>query len=304
MFNRKKRRSAKSAKTQALSPRALRRAFTLTATIVIFGAAAMVLMVEAPRIQHRLAARSTSEPARIIIEWPISNGASATWLPSEVQHELLASAYHELERHPDPFSGVALSRIAASLEATGWFDQIRRVKRESGNTIRVEAAWRIPAAVVRHGNVDYLISRRGELLRLEYQPNRSPLPAIIGARFDPPSINGQLAYGEPWPGADVRAGLEVLTMVNSRPWRDQVAAVDVSNYLALRRLELITQWDGRAIWGGAPSDAIPGEVTAQRKLQRLDVLYHQFQRIDARRRIVEVAGPVTLVDDSPSGSAS
>jgi hypothetical protein len=142
------------------------------------------------------------------------------------------------------------------------------------------------------------------LLPIAYQPERSPLPAIVGARFEPPMVNGQLAYGEAWQGADVRAGLEVLAMVNTRPWRGQVAALDVSDYRSGRRVVLVTPWNGRAVWGGAPSDSVPGEVSAEMKLGRLDAIYQRFQQIDARRRLVEVAGPLTLVDDTASASAS
>lgn len=311
MFRRKKRRDSRkdarrsSRKTQSVNPQQVRRAFTLTASVFVFGAAALLVLVEAPRMQDRLATRAAdARPVQIIIEWPRSPGAApgATWLPGETQYEILAIAHREADRAPNPYSPAALASIAEALERTGWFESIRRVQREHGNIIRVDASWRIPAAVVRYGNVDHLIARGGELLPLEYQKNRSPLPVIIGGRFDPPkyaSAGGQLAYGHPWPGGDIQAALEVLALVNTRPWRDQVAAVDVSGYLSSRRIELVTQWDGRAVWGGAPSDSVPGEVTAEMKIRRLDVLHHQFQRIDARRRIVEVAGPVTLVDDSP-----
>lgn len=302
MFRRKKRRDSR--KAAILDARKLRRAFTVGSSVVIFGAVAVIALVEAPRMQERLAARAASASPTIVIDWPVSPGAEATWLPAEVQHELLAAVHADVDRLPDPFSGEALVRIAETLSSTGWFERVRRVKREPGNTIRVEAVWRVPAAVVRHGGVDYLIARGGEVLPIAYQPERSPLPAITGAKAGPPLEGGQLHYGQRWPGADIRAALDVLALVNTRPWRDQVAAVDVSEYLGGRRLVLVTQWNGRAVWGGAPSDAIPGEVSAQMKLQRLDVLYHRFQRIDARRRIVEVAGPMTLVDDTASASAS
>jgi hypothetical protein len=302
MFRRKKRKDSR--KARPISAAQVKRGLTIAASVLVFGAAAMVLVVEGPRMQQRLAARTASESLTVVIDWPTSPGASESWLPAEERDRLLAAAYGELERYPDPFSNEGLAAAARALGETGWFEQVSRVRRETGNTVRVEAVWRLPAAVVRSAGVDYLISRRGELLPIAYQPERSPLPAIVGAKFDPPLVNGQLAYGKPWPGADVRAGLDVLTMVNTRPWRGQVAALDVSDYLSGRRLVLVTQWNGRAVWGGAPSDSVPGEVSAEMKLRRLDVLYRQFQRIDARRRIVEVAGPMTLVDDTASASAS
>jgi hypothetical protein len=302
MFRRRKRKSARQ--PSPISGRNVKRALAVLGTVVVFGAAGLAVLVEAPRMQQRIAERSAGASPTVIIDWPLSPGAPATWLPAEVQDELLAAAYHELERRPDPFSASALAAIARSLQSTGWFEQIKRVSRQPGNIVRIEASWRTPAAVVRRGNVDYLIARGGELLPLQYQRDRAPLPAIVGAKHESPTSKGQLDYGTPWPGADIRAALDVIALLNTRPWRDQVAAVDVSEYLSSRNLTLVSQWNGRIVWGGAPGDAIPGEVAAEMKLRRLDVLHRQFQRIDARRRIVEVAGPVTLVDDSASSAAT
>jgi hypothetical protein len=302
MFRRKKRKDSRPARPISMTQ--FKRAFTIAASVIVFGAAGVVAMVEAPRMQQRLAARGAATPPTVVIDWPRSAGAATSWLPAEEQDRLLAAAYWELERQADPFSSAGLRAVGEALSRTGWFEQIRRVQREPGNTIRLDAVWRTPTAVVRSGGVDYLIARSGELLPIAYQPERSPLPALVGVRAEPPMVGGQLAYGQPWAGADVRAGLEVLSMVNTRPWREQVAALDMTEYLSGRRIVLVTQWNGRAVWGGAPSDAVPGEVSAEMKLRRLDVLHRQFQRIDARRRIVEVAGPMTLVDDTASASAS
>jgi hypothetical protein len=305
MFRRRTRKDSRSTRTTALTDaQGVRHMIAIGAMTLIMATVGLIIMVEAPRMQQRLSARIMAQRLTITIEWPMSAGATESWLPSVVQDELLATAYREAERRPDPLSPAALSAIAATLSETGWFQEIRRIHRQSGNTIRIEATWRTPAAVVRRGGVDYLIAEGGELLPIAYQPERAPLPALIGVAHAPPTHNGRPAYGTPWQGTDVHAGLEVLSMVNTRPWRGQVAAVDVSDYAGSRRLVLVTQWNGRAVWGGAPSDTIPGEVSAEMKLRRLDVLYRQFQRIDARRRIVEVAGPMTLVDDSASADAS
>ncbi len=101
----------------------------------------------------------------------------------------------------------------------------------------------------------------------------------------------------------MKAGLELLATIGGRPWRDQIVAVDVSEYLASRRLVLLTRWNGRAVWGGAPGESVPGEVSDQVKLRRLDVLAKEFGQVDAKRRIVEVAGPILLVDDTATANA-
>ena len=110
-------------------------------------------------------------------------------------------------------------------------------------------------------------------------------------------VGGQLAPGMIWEGEDIKAALDTIAIIASRSWRDQVTAIDVSDYLTKKKLALVTKWNGRAVLGGAPRDMIPGEVAAEMKLKRLDELVRQFGQIDAKHRLVEVAGPVILVDD-------
>jgi hypothetical protein len=92
-------------------------------------------------------------------------------------------------------------------------------------------------------------------------------------------------------------------LVSNRPWRSQVAAVDVGEYVSKKRLVLVTTAGGRILWGGAPLDSIPGEVTAEVKLKRLDVFQHQHGKIDGGYRVVEIAGPRTLVDVTATANA-
>src|SRR6185369_15015789 len=87
-------------------------------------------------------------------------------------------------------------------------------------------------------------------------------------------------------------------------WEEQVAAIDVSGYASRKQLVIVTQRGGRIVWGGAINEAIPGQVPAEVRLKRLEVLQRQYGAIDARHRVVEVAGPRTLVDDSATADAS
>jgi hypothetical protein len=101
----------------------------------------------------------------------------------------------------------------------------------------------------------------------------------------------------------VKAGLDLLRLISTKPWRDQVAAVDVGEYLSKHRLVLVSKWNGRTVWGGAPDEVVPGEVPSDTKLRRIDVLVKEFGQVDAKRRIVEVAGPILLVDDTATATA-
>jgi hypothetical protein len=121
-----------------------------------------------------------------------------------------------------------------------------------------------------------------------------------------PMRAGRPAYGEAWggaDGADVRAALSLLALMTDRPWRGQVAAVDVSEYASRKRLALITKWNTRIVWGGAPGDGLFGEPSPTVKLGRLDELNRDWGQIDAGQRVVEVTGPMTTIDDSSAGGS-
>jgi len=259
-------------------------------------------------MEASLASRSNAAPLKVEFQWPASGGDPVpggpdrnTWVPTPVRDELLARTTSELERLADPFSIAGLKSASASLLRTGWFEGAPSLKRV-GDSVKVTARWRTPAAVVRREGVDYLISQGGHLLPVAYQRGQAPVIAIVGAAHEPPTVNGQSAPGEVWQGEDIIAALDTLAVIAQRPWRDQVSAIDVTEYAARKRIALVSKWNGRAILGGAPRDTIPGEVALDMKLRRLDELVRQFGQIDAKHRLVEVAGPVMLVDDVTTAS--
>jgi hypothetical protein len=301
-FRRKKKASKSESESRAQAMAALSRGASAAAATLVFGGLAVGVLVGAPRLQAKLAEQSAAAPVQITFEWP-TTGPDATWVPPDVQRDLITSAQRALDHNPDPFSPDGLRRIAEAAAGSGWFDQIDAVRREDNNTIRVRAAWRTPAAVVRSGGRDVLVSRKGEVLPLTFEEGGSTLKAILGAQLNPIKVNGALVSGAVWPGDDVRAGLDLLATIAPRPWSSQVEAVDVADFASKKQLVLVTKTSGRVVWGGAVDDAVPGQVSTVAKLKRLDYIQAQFGAIDARHRIVEVAGPKVLVDDTATASA-
>ena len=276
-----------------------RRLFSVSAGVFVFVGLVLAVLIWVPSMESSLADRAGAVPLKVNFQWPAAGGersGGATWVPTPVRDELLSRATIEMERHSDPFSPSGLKAISDSLMQTGWFDSPPNLRRVA-DAIHVDAQWRTPAAVVRREGVDYLISRNGHLLPVAYQRGQAPVPAIVGVAHEPPSSGGQVTPGAIWPGDDIPAALETLAVVSARPWWEQVAAVDISGYAAHKRIALISKWNGRAILGGGPRDIIPGEVSFEMKLRRLDELVRQFGQIDAKHRLVEVGGPVMLVDD-------
>lgn len=311
---------------------------SVTAWVAVIGGIAWGATFGVPVLQDRLALRTHAAAVAVTFDWPtLTPKADAkpqtklasqsttpagsqlgtqpaaepgTWLPREIQDELLATAHRELESAPNPFSQDALRQVAAALVDTGWFDAIDAIRRDrdpaTGQAVlRVQARWRTPAAVVRRSGIDYLVSWSGHILPVAAQRGWSDLRVITGAEQTPIMREGQIVHGQVWPGADIKAGLELLAMVTTHAWSDQIQGVDVSEYPSTRRLAIITTRGSRVIWGGSPSEVVPGEVAAAVKLARLDALARMYEgRIDAGHRVVEVFGPITLVDNSATADAT
>jgi hypothetical protein len=283
------------------APPQFRAALSAGAMVFVFAGLALGAMIWVPSMESRLASRAAGSQPKINIQWPVADPAdkgdpTKSWVPMPVRDELMALACREVDRHSDPFSPAGLRAISDSLSRTGWFEQVSSVTR-TGDAINFTASWRTPAAVVRRNGVDYLISSGGYLLPVSYQRGQAPVIAIVGASQEPPMVGGQLAPGLVWDGDDIRAALDTIALISTRSWRPQVTAIDISDYAAKKKLSLVTKWNGRAVLGGGPRDTTPGEVAIDVKIKRLDELVRQFGQIDAKHRLVEVAGPVMLVDD-------
>lgn len=304
VFKRKKKGKADRGAAREATANAVRQGLTIAAAALVFGGLAVGVVVGTPRLQAALAERAPQRVWRVEYEWPAAGAdRPGTWLPEAVQRDLLRLAERELDRNPDPYSAEGLRRIAEAAAGTGWFDQIESVRREADGVVRVKGVWRTPAAVVRHDGRDFLVSRRGEVLPMTFEEGQSTLRAIVGGRLEPVRVNGRVLPGTVWPGADIRAGLDLLATVSSRPWASQIAAVDVSEYLSRKQLVLVTKRDGRVVWGAGVDETVPGEVSAEAKLKRLDYIQAHFGAVDARHRIVEIAGPRVLVDDTATANA-
>src|SRR5690606_24456591 len=112
--------------------------------------------------------------------------------------------------------------------------------------------------------------------------------AIEGTHAEPPRRDGRIAFGEPWPGGEVQAGVKLLALLSSRPWWGQVRAVDVSDYPHQKRLTIVTDREARIVWGAPPGEVVPGEQTDAVKLGRLDLLASTHGRIDAGKMALEI----------------
>jgi hypothetical protein len=286
--------------------------------ILIMLAGLLVGMAVGLRPLEARAAKVVSHtPVRIDIAWPTTKPAKPqpgaaqpkpddkphTWLPAQQQEELLVlaqGAYTGTTLAQGGFSRSPLERIGQALGSSGWFDGTPKVKRAADSTITVEGAWRIPAALIRRGGKDYLISWDGKPMPITYDAGTAKsIRAIIDPAMGPPTNqDGSRDFTNAWQGEDIAASLELLQLMVDKPWAKQVAGIDASEYSSHNRLTLITPEKTRVVWGGRPSKPAMGEVSTAQKLAYLSQLLHDYKRIDAGKDVVYINGGTLQFDIS------
>lgn len=239
-------------------------------------------------------------PVKAHFDWPLVKQAGArpaTWVPRVVQDSLV----HLVESNVsmNPFDTGSLERGRRLLLATGWFESVDRLVRRPGGTIDVDATWRIPVALVRKNNRDYLVGRDAAPIRIP--DGFKPMPGLYiieNPLLEPPTDAGKLAYGTPWSGGDVQAALDLLDVLKDSPAQRQITGIDLSEYLTQDepKLLIVTDRRTRIVWGSAIGELAPGQVPIERRIARLEQQLRGFGRIDAQQDRLEIYTPVVLVD--------
>lgn len=248
-------------------------------------------------------------PVRVSIEWPLLAPTSspakpgqpairqaglstvpATWLDTGSQSKLLRLAYDSLaDLAEKPFDAASIERTQKAMMETGWFARPCQVLRQPDGRVVIRGDWREPAAAVRFGDHDYLVSAKGERLPPEYPPEGSGLKVLIGPELEAPGV------GELWLGGDVQAGLALLECLRKTPASqrrdvlDQVHAIDVSEFSMKKRLIIVTDTGSRIMWGGEPGTFVPGQAPDAVKLDRLAWMIQSHGRIDAARDYLDIS---------------
>jgi len=284
-------KKSKAKKKPARDPEQTRRAvigvaMTVGALAVLAGGALGLTRVNAAAAQAM-----GTEPHAIEIVWPqIESTPGSTWLPASEKARLLGLA--ELAaRGGSPLSAEPLAEISRALQAEGWFSETPRVRRVASGEIRVEGDWRIPAAVVRTGTRERLVSWEGVPLPLEYTTGASRVRYL--AEPSVPAITPGHAAGTPWPGSDIADGLALLDVLDDDPALiAQVHGLDLNSG---SHIEIVTDRGTRVRWGLGPKRFQPGERTTGEKLTRLRYLLEQTGRIDGNAKLIEIDGPQVLI---------
>jgi len=252
-------------------------------------------------LQQAVAAGISERPT-VKFNWPRRSGSSfETWLPASVQQDLVLTALGEIT--DNPFDRDALDNARVRLEETGWFASSPRVARVPGNAVEVTADWRVPVAVVRWRDREFLVAHAGEILRL---PPSTPvadgsMPVILNPHAAPPgdAVSGT-AFGKPWTGGDIQAAITLLGLLRADPALSRLRTIDLSGFMRNGQLVIVSDLGCRFVWGSPVGDVALGEVSVEKRLGRLRDLL--AQRADGLYTKVEIYTPTVFVDKTIPGA--
>lgn len=265
------------------------------------------------KVEGATAVRLAKSPPMLVIHWPVlatdaSSASAVTWMPATLRSELESLAIGKIVVD-DPLSGASLAGIGEAMAATGWFEGkplVRRVYRNNRSVIDVSGDWRVPVAVVRYDDLDYLVSKGGRLLPARYSPGASGMPVVLGVGDPPPADreSGRLAFGQPWSGSGIGEALELLRLMSMMPFSAQVAGVDISRHGRTGQLEIVTDRSTRILWGGGPDRPLPGEIRTEGKIALLLDIARRYGRIDAGQPRIEIFSDRVVIDRTASAAVN
>ena len=206
------------------------------------------------------------------------------WMSEGLEKELRGVIAESLDENP--LQGDRLQLAERRLAESAWVESIDRVQRLPDGRVDVVASYREPIAVIEGPQGYHLVDRLGIRLPglyLKHQVDQLHMPLIAGAASYPQKV------GERWPGDDVAAGLDLIELLASQPYRDQITTYDVSGRDALGRVRLVLQTQtGTVRWGLPPGQEQAVEPPAPEKLVRLARLYQERGAIDAGGKVVDL----------------
>ncbi|GJM19367.1 MAG: hypothetical protein DHS20C14_15800 [Phycisphaeraceae bacterium] len=286
-----KKRSTKSkSKAKAADPERRRRIMLVSVTVL--GGLALTAggWVGLDRLDAHAAELATFPSVEVTFAWPAIDGAAAgdesTWMPNSERERLTRIAL-DAARGGSGLDHHALREVSRALHATGWYAELPVVRRQGDGNLRVTGTWRLPAAVVRTGSLERLVSWEGVALPLEYGAGKSGVHYLAFASTPPPAVSGVA-----WEGEDVRAGLALLDLLDDHAdLIPQIVGIDLDHG---GPLTIITDEGGKIIWGTAPGVFRPGEQSSEIKISRIGGMLDKTGRIDGGLAAMDIRGSYVL----------
>lgn len=202
-----------------------------------------------------------------------------TWLAQKVYERVTV----------DPFDQASLEEARRSLMETGWFKEIRAVRREPDAGVSVDAAWRLPEAIVLQAGRKYLVDRDGYVVQ-------RPPNSVLGEGgayviVDPPGVFQ--GYGQRWSHESVAHAVRVLAsvdpLIDRARYGQQIRGVDFSGAASPGTIVLMTDTGSRVVWGSPLGEEVPvTEPDADEKLGRMAQVLHDYGRVDANAPVLDL----------------
>lgn len=232
-------------------------------------ALAVTLAIWVPSLVERARGAPLPGPMRVTLE-----GLPA-WLPADERTAIERGILKSVSASPFDREGLAAARQVAA--QSGWYVDVAQVRRADVDQVVVDGTWCVPFALVCDAAGEHLIDTRGRLLPRNYPAGKGPrLLRLSGVTHPMPA-----AIGGTWPGDEVSAALAMATLFADRPWRAQVASIDLSGWARDGVLRMTTDRGCSITWGRAPGKESATEVPASQKLGMLQLAFDRTGRIDA-----------------------
>ncbi len=248
-------------------------------------ATAVGLAIWVPKLLERAAERALPAPIRVVLD------GAPDWLPPDERMAMQRAVLRSVASSPFDRDGLAEAR--ESVRRCGWMPEVTQVRRSDVDEVVVEGAWAIPFALVCDRQGEHLVDTRGRLLPRQYPAGKGPrLMRITGASTPRPT-----AFGDAWQAPEVTAALRMASLMADRPWRRQVATVDMTAFGRDGTIRFTTDTGCAVVWGRGPGEETASEVPATQKLAVLQHAFDRTGRIDAGQSTsIDLRGDFTLVD--------
>ena len=235
-----------------------------------FALMALALGMGVPILQREAAARKSD------VAFQVEFSSRPAWM-SEADLTPLADVVAE-RLNGSPMDRAGLTEARDALMQTGWFSEIKQVKRSGMSEVSVDAVWTIPFAVVREGGYDHLIDIDGKILPRCYRAGTAPTSMI---RIENASFGRPASFGDEWAGKDMRGAVALARLIDDHPWRAQIACIDLDRTKEDACLRIKTNRGCTIKWGRAPGSESAAEVPSRQKIEYLQWLFDHYGRIDA-----------------------
>ena len=254
--------------------------------------AAVVLLIAAisfgPRLMKSLPDLSGLEEFRL----PSRDIAISTpphWVPHDLVEQVLEQA--ELPDELSLLDKGLTERIAKAFAQHPWVEEVVRVTKSTPAEIKVELTYRQPAAMVQVKQGLYPVDRTGVLLPPgDFAPAEAQrYPLIVNAATPP-----QGPVGTSWGDVAVSGAAQIAATLNVH-WKEfGLNYIEIPPIASARPTvdELVyhlhTMGGSRIIWGRAPENSHPGELTAAQKIGRMEEYVTRFGGFDQPRGPYEI----------------